>query len=579
MIARNFIGSKVVDVIKKKIEVFLIMFQELSIGDGTCVASHRHAIHQSQAAAETVSLSKKNILMLLSDPYFYLESGFYHDPGEPICLSPIVDQKEALDSNPSLLEEASYLTSLGAYHLRSMTSEVCALIFKGTARPLWSRRMHLGLHLIRQTLHFDLNTMAHARKGTQLLQYLEDQIVPKAEAYNTIKLNFGVDLDEILAMEKISQTIQSQAFPIPDEVLPTGYQYRLKGEWIEPTPASRIIESSRASGAKRQKVLVYLHGGAYILLNPTAYRSTMGMFASETGYTVFALDYRLAPENPFPAAIHDVLAAYIWLLNPKHSVFGQQIFGVDREPIRPEDIIMGGDSAGGGLVLAFFNYLNHYLVNPDGSRQFPLPGGAFLMSPWTDLTFSSESCRTNAEYDYLPRHMHDIHTPIFPGFPHPVYSYILGENLARRLPPIENRKQAHARSDSGVYVSGTFKEYCDPKSVVNRYVYHPLISPIFQSTFQGCPPILIQAGDCEMLRDETIALAFKIQQTNGHQMVRHELYTDMVHIFQMIRGIESSRRAWENIFEFVKKVGDEARDLSRLNLIGDDYYKVDIHNQ
>jgi acetyl esterase/lipase len=136
------------------------------------------------------------------------------------------------------------------------------------------------------------------------------------------------------------------------------------GEWAE----------AKGKGQFRA-TLFYLHGGGYIGMSSTTHRSMTGAFARR-GFRVFAADYRLAPEHPFPAAVEDATAAWRAL---RARVDG---------PVH-----VAGDSAGGGLALALMMALRD-----QGERG---PDAACLFSPWTDLAATGESVRTNAERDPL----------------------------------------------------------------------------------------------------------------------------------------------------------------------------------
>ena len=130
----------------------------------------------------------------------------------------------------------------------------------------------------------------------------------------------------------------------------------VSGEWVETFKAS-------------SSTLLYLHGGAYIACSPKTYRSLTAAFA-RLGFRVFAADYRLAPEHPFPAAVDDALAAYRAL---RSQVAGK--------------IFLAGDSAGGGLALALLIALR--------DSGDPLPAACALFSPWTDLAATGESVVSN----------------------------------------------------------------------------------------------------------------------------------------------------------------------------------------
>ena len=129
----------------------------------------------------------------------------------------------------------------------------------------------------------------------------------------------------------------------------------------------------------QSRAILQLHGGGYIGAMRNKYRSFAGLYNEiSKGCNVFTPDYRVAPENIFPAALEDAAEAYHWLLGIGYS---------------PERVVVAGDSAGGGLALALCLYLK--------DRGEPLPEGLILMSPWTDLTASGESYQTNYTLDPL----------------------------------------------------------------------------------------------------------------------------------------------------------------------------------
>ncbi|GAA5863756.1 hypothetical protein JCM3774_001148 [Rhodotorula dairenensis] len=165
--------------------------------------------------------------------------------------------------------------------------------------------------------------------------------------------------------------------------------------------------------------------------------------------------------------------------------------------IPPQNIIFAGDSAGGGLCLATLLYLR--------DEGYPLPSGAILMSPWVDLTMSCESWETNRPYDYLPNpNTEDDHL-------HPV-KCLLGDSI-------------------------------------DEYLTHPYVSPLF-GDLAGLPPLLIQAGDAEVLRDEITLLAHKAAMAGVK--VEHEIFEDCVHVFQAFLFLEASRKAFLSQRTFVK---------------------------
>ncbi len=160
-----------------------------------------------------------------------------------------------------------------------------------------------------------------------------------------------------IAERRIADDKNSSNFPLPEgsevEAVTTE---KFKGEWV------------RTPGVRRDAALLYLHGGAYVFCSPLTHRHLVAGLSAATNLPAFAVDYRLAPEAPFPAAVTDTLAAYHWLLEQGFS---------------PDKIVVAGDSAGGGLTLALM-----ILLRDLGQ---PLPAAGVLICPWVDLTLSGES--------------------------------------------------------------------------------------------------------------------------------------------------------------------------------------------
>jgi acetyl esterase/lipase len=129
-------------------------------------------------------------------------------------------------------------------------------------------------------------------------------------------------------------------------------------------------------GADSNKVVLYLHGGGYVLGSIATHRSLAARIAQASGTRALIVDYRLAPENPFPAAVDDAVAAYGFLLE---------------QGIAADQIAIGGDSAGGGLTFATLVALR--------DNGTPLPGTAFALSPWVDLEGLGDSMKTKADAD------------------------------------------------------------------------------------------------------------------------------------------------------------------------------------
>lgn len=132
----------------------------------------------------------------------------------------------------------------------------------------------------------------------------------------------------------------------------------------------------KAPGVRDDAVVLYFHGGGYVMGSLNTHQEVMSRISRACGASVLGVDYRLAPEAIFPAAVEDAVASFDWLIG---------------QGISPGKVVFGGDSAGGGLTYATLVSLR------DSGR--PLPAGAFSFSPWTDLTSSGDSMKTRAEAD------------------------------------------------------------------------------------------------------------------------------------------------------------------------------------
>lgn len=203
--------------------------------------------------------------------------------------------------------------------------------------------------------------------------------------------------------------------------------------------------------------LVYYHGGGYRLASALAYRAYGSQLANVCKAKVLLVDYRLAPENPFPAAVEDAVAAYRWVLD---------------QSVPSTRIVMGGDSAGGGLTAAAL------LACRD--QKIPLPAGGVCLSPWVDLVNDAQSFVTNAETDKL-----------------------FGK--------------ASADAAAALYV---------PEGVDRR---NPLVSPVY-GNWGGMPPLLVHVGSIEGLLDDAAGLAHRARAAGVR--VTHEVYEGMPHVWQ-----------------------------------------------
>lgn len=229
--------------------------------------------------------------------------------------------------------------------------------------------------------------------------------------------------------------------------------------------------------ANEEIVFYNLFGGGYIMGTLESRRWIPYHVSRVTNLRCLNIEYRLAPEYPFPAALDDSINSYKWLISK----------GFD-----PKKIIIGGESAGGGLAIATLLKLKE--------EKISLPAAGVLMSPWVDLTASGESIIRNQKFEPL----------ILEGI----------KNMA--------------------------KSYAQKESLSN-----PLISPVF-ADLKGLPPLLIQAGGIEALVDDSISLAERAK-TAGVE-VKLEIYENMTHVFQNFgEELSESRKAFVSVNEFIQK--------------------------
>jgi monoterpene epsilon-lactone hydrolase len=187
--------------------------------------------------------------------------------------------------------------------------------------------------------------------------------------------------------ETLDAILRQSAFPAGSDV---NEQRRLLRELIsaQPLPAGVIVTAAAlggvptaevtVDGVEPRHVVLYFHGGVYVLGDAFQAAGLASQIGRRTRATVISVDYRLAPEHPYPAAVDDALAAYEALL---------------QNGTAPSDIAFAGESAGGGLAVAT-------LVNAR-DHGLPLPAAAFVMSPYADLTLAGTTMETKREADPL----------------------------------------------------------------------------------------------------------------------------------------------------------------------------------
>ena len=249
------------------------------------------------------------------------------------------------------------------------------------------------------------------------------------------------------------------------------------GALVEPIDAGGVpAEWVRMPGVSKDLALLYFHGGGYCLGAIADRREFAARLSAASGASVLNLEYRLAPEAPFPAAFDDALAAYRWLLDSGY-VAGQ--------------VVLGGDSAGGGLALALAIALRDH--------GLAMPAAIVALSPWTDLTMSGVSMETRAATDTLSS---GVLTML-------AEAYAAGAD----------------RSD-------------------------PRMSPLFGDP-QGLPPTLIMVGTIEVLYDDSARFASKAIESEV--TVQFDPWPEVPHVWPTLPGsVPEAASATERAGAFVK---------------------------
>jgi acetyl esterase/lipase len=238
-------------------------------------------------------------------------------------------------------------------------------------------------------------------------------------------------------------------------------------------------EWSIVPGNDASRVLLFLHGGGYCSGSILSHRRMVTEAGREAGVRTLAIAFRLAPEHPFPAAFDDALTAWRFLR---------------RHGLAAGDIAIGGDSAGGGLTVALINRLR------DAGEE--LPGCAWLVSPWTDLTMSGSTLVTKDAVD-----------------------------------PIIRKGYLHELADA--YLPAGM----DPKD--------PRVSVLYAG-LQGLPPTLIQVGSAETLLDDSVRFAGAAGAADV--AVTLEIWPHMIHAWHLWNAhVEPARRALASAGAFIRR--------------------------
>jgi len=275
----------------------------------------------------------------------------------------------------------------------------------------------------------------------------------------------GTELDVIKERSKLEKTARMFKCKLDIEEIPVSIN-GIEAEWIIP------------SNIPTKRTILYLHGGSYNAGSINTHRVLVANLASASYSRALIVDYRLAPEFPYPAAIIDAKLAYDWLLE---------------NGISPNELVIAGDSAGGGLCLSLL------LAIKENKQK--MPAAAICLSPWTDLAGNGKSINKNKRKDII----------------------LNAENL---------------RKAANIYKGETKSE-------------DPFVSPIY-GDLEGFPPLLIQVGSDEILLSDSVDLASKAKAAGVD--ITLEIWKDMQHVWQFAGDmVPESKKAIAAIGNFIEK--------------------------
>ena len=303
----------------------------------------------------------------------------------------------------------------------------------------------------------------------------------------------------------------------PVEAEWTGYRSGVSSNRPRPDLSETQHYEKLMSEASSPTTILYFHGGAYFLCDPSSHRLTTAKLAHLTHGRCFSVRYRLSPQAAFPAALLDALLAYLSILYPPP--------GSIHTAVSSSNIVFAGDSAGGNLCMALLQLILQINRSPSAIISFhgqtvsiPLPAGVATHSPWTDMTRCMPSITENANYDYLP-------PPIT-------------REKAATFPHCEIWPTDPPRGDL----------YCNTSMLC-----HPLVSPLAAKDWAESCPLWMAYGE-EMLADEGKVIAARAAK-QGVPVV-WEQFEAMPHCFGLLlEGLEASKRCFKDWASFCEAVG------------------------
>ncbi|MBN1924699.1 MAG: alpha/beta hydrolase [Prolixibacteraceae bacterium] len=278
------------------------------------------------------------------------------------------------------------------------------------------------------------------------------------------KERMGFGIEEVLAFRETCEKGAARMGKLPGGI-------SIRQELLNMVLSEWIIPEKAPDG----KLIFYVHGGGYVSGSCNDHRAVVAKIATKTQITALLYEYGLAPENPFPASINDSINVYQTVLEKGYL---------------PENIVMMGESAGGGLCLALLQALR--------DKNIPFPKAAVAIQPWTDLSCSGASYKTKNKLSLAPLNCWNV-------FSH----YYVGKNDVR----------------------------------------NPYISPLF-GNLTGLPPIYINVGDSDELYDDSIRFFEKAKQAGADIILKEG--RGMIHCYPLLAPLfREATEAMDEIAKFV----------------------------
>ncbi|KAI8575934.1 hypothetical protein K450DRAFT_275214 [Umbelopsis ramanniana AG] len=417
---------------------------------------------------------------------------------------------------------------------------------RGPPAEEWTLKQHLTVNLVK-------DLVGKMRNYTvEDIQKINQRPTPLPPGFKSIPFTIPSEYRE-RALEKLAPLLE----PFKTEI---GWDWQqdqcdpITGEWIIPEDLMNDQDTPDID----IPTLLYFPGGAYHICSIQTHRFLTSRAAKHGKCKTFAINYRLAPQHPFPAAVIDSLAAYLYLTDPPADA-GFNAIDVSK-------IVMGGDSAGGGLVMATALAIR--------DLQLPAPAGVVALSPWLDLTHSLPSIFNSIDTDYLPKAGFDyLDSPAldFSKLPQERTTFPDALDIASENPTDT------AQEPEIITKTETINDQVVEKKHVKRIQLYapnealmvPYVSPVFDPLgLQGLPPLLIESGGAERLHDEAVYAAHSASQQapatamNACQptKVTINVYEGQPHVFQMFVDLQVSKQSFETIGSFIQHVTGGEQD-------------------